>query len=137
VRSRHILAWLIALTLVGGHTAGLQVVAWVGMLMSRAPVMAWSDAVHSTFSGREPCPLCCAVSALRDAEADGPQGTQAGKAAPTLEKQDLERPDFAPADDLQLLTAAEAGSCRWERLHILMPASRAVAPETPPPQPVV
>jgi hypothetical protein len=36
----------------------LQVVAWTGMLIVRSQTSSLSDAIHTTFDGQHPCPMC-------------------------------------------------------------------------------
>ena len=84
MRASRGLALLLAILLIGGHAAALQVVAWAGMLASRSQTMSWSTAVSSTFSGAAPCRVCRVVSALTT---EAPQAA----AAPTV-KPDLALP---------------------------------------------
>lgn len=59
--------FILALLLVSGHTAGLQLVAWSGMFidrMSTAPTVM--QALISTVDGTRPCALCRAVVDLQD-----------------------------------------------------------------------
>ena len=65
---RLILMSLLALRLLGGDVAMLQVVAWTGMIVSRTAERGVAAAVESTFEGEEPCPLCRAVKAVQQSE---------------------------------------------------------------------
>lgn len=56
----------VMLTLVGGHVAVLQTVAWVGMVASRIDTQGFSGALQSTFDGQHPCRMCLAVRQLRN-----------------------------------------------------------------------
>jgi hypothetical protein len=58
---RTILTLACALYLGGAHWMVLQVTAWTGMLVSRAPERGLIEAVETTFSGEQPCNLCAAV----------------------------------------------------------------------------
>ena len=80
---------LLAVVLVSGHAAGLQLIAWTGMAIERAQTMSVVDAVRSTFDGSRPCTICKAVDALT-AAAEKPQ-------APTSVQA---KPDLAPAVEL-------------------------------------
>ncbi len=58
---RTILTLVCALYLGGAHWMVLQVTAWTGMLVARAPQQGVIEAVETTFSGAQPCGLCAAV----------------------------------------------------------------------------
>lgn len=51
--------------LLDGHLAVFQGIAWVNMVQERAPSRGFSAAAASTFSGAEPCSLCCAIQEAR------------------------------------------------------------------------
>ncbi len=69
-----VVAIILALLLISGHTAGLQVVAWAGMFSDRlATAPSAMSALVSTLDGSRPCALCRAVSDLQDAT-DKPTG---------------------------------------------------------------
>ena len=59
---------LLALRLLGGDLAVLQVVAWTGMILNRTAERGVAAAVQSTLDGKEPCPLCHAIKAARATE---------------------------------------------------------------------
>ena len=82
---------LLAVVLVSGHAAGLQLIAWTGMAFERAQTMSIADAVRSAFDGSRPCTICKAVDALT-ATTEKPQ-------APTSIQA---KPDLAPPVDLLL-----------------------------------
>ncbi len=66
--------FILALLLVSGHTAGLQLVAWSGMFIERvstAPTLM--EAVASAVDGTRPCALCRAVAALQHDRQDDSQ----------------------------------------------------------------
>jgi hypothetical protein len=67
---RIFLLLLISLRLLGGDSGVLQVVAWTGMLVSRAPEQGIAAAVESTFDGEHPCPLCVAIKKSESKEPD-------------------------------------------------------------------
>lgn len=47
--------------------------AWMNMLMDRTPEMGVSAALDSTFSGKNPCSMCCAIEQQRqDREEEAP-----------------------------------------------------------------
>jgi len=58
---RTFLALACALYLGGAHWMVLQVTAWTGMLVARAPQTGVVEAVESTFDGQHPCRMCAAV----------------------------------------------------------------------------
>ena len=59
---------LAALAVVDAHMMLVQGWAWGTMLQDRAPERGMSGALDSTFSGAEPCPMCCAVQEERHEE---------------------------------------------------------------------
>jgi hypothetical protein len=65
---RLILMSFLALRLLGGDVAMLQIVAWTGMIVTRTAERGIAAAVESTFDGDEPCPLCKAVKAVTQSE---------------------------------------------------------------------
>jgi len=62
--SRHWSILALILALVCGQSAGVQLVAWAGMLATRLATTSVSEAVASTFDGSSPCALCCMAAAL-------------------------------------------------------------------------
>lgn len=65
---RTILAFACALYLGGAHWAVLQVTAWTGMLVTRAPELGVARAVETTFDGAHPCRMCEAVEVGKQEE---------------------------------------------------------------------
>ena len=53
-----ILSLFFGLMLFVSCTDLLQVVAWTGMLIVRSQTSSLSDAIHTTFDGQHPCPMC-------------------------------------------------------------------------------
>ena len=74
---RMLLIGALALVLSGGHLTLLQGLAWAGMIATRSLDRGFDEAVASTFSGAEPCPMCRAVQKLSDTgptKPDRPRG---------------------------------------------------------------
>lgn len=67
------LIFLLTLLLIGGHTAGLQVVAWSSMFAARVQTSrSVGEAFISTIDGSKPCRICHVVQQLdRDGEKPG------------------------------------------------------------------
>jgi hypothetical protein len=125
---------VIVLSLVGGHAAGLQVVAWTGMLIARAPGAGISSAVRSTFSGRDPCQLCQVVRALTGMDEPAPAAEPKGKGAPHPDDKNQKRPDLSLSAGCACeLSAGVPGVWRWPLARPLM-GQCIVAPEPPPPR---
>lgn len=117
------IALLLAVVLVSGHAAGLQLIAWTGMAIERAQTMSVVDAVCSALDGSRPCTICTAVDALT-ASTDKPQ-------APTSV---VVKPDLAPAVELLFrLPAIEPVALAFVESVRPLPSWRADVP-TPPPQ---
>jgi hypothetical protein len=116
------LALLLAIMLLSGHAAGLQLVAWSGMLLSRVQTMPVAQALQTTFDGSAPCRICRAVDVL--------QTTQ----APAVPKLDHPAPHLAPGIAVPL--PQPAATCRIIAAPDavrLMPVGSSDVP-TPPPR---
>lgn len=121
---------LIALRLLGGDVAMLQVVAWTGMVVSRTAERGLTAAVESTFDGAEPCPLCKAVKAVKQSE----QEQQPADPESLITK--LKLKDMLRSEDLVVKALAA--------VHLKSPApaidsamrgfTRSYAPPVPPPR---
>lgn len=70
---RLLLMTFLTLRLLGGDTAVLQGVAWLGMIVSRAPAQGVAAAVDSSLDGSSPCALCKAVREIKAASQPSPQ----------------------------------------------------------------
>lgn len=117
------IALVLAVVLVSGHAAGLQLIAWTGMAIERAQTMSVMDAVCSALDGSRPCTICTAVDVLT-ASTDKPQ-------APSSI---VVKPDLAPAVDLLFrLPAIEPVALSFVDSMRPLPSWRADVP-TPPPQ---
>lgn len=120
---------LLSLRLLGGDGGVLQVVAWGGMLVSRAPEMGVAAAMETTFDGNHPCPLC---TAIRETEKPAEESTP----LPENVLAKLKLKDTVPAHDLVI----PPPSAEWRAA--LAPAgqdyqvarTRRDAPPVPPPQ---
>lgn len=127
---RRAFALALALTLIGGHIAALQVVAWTGMLAARMGEDGWRAAVTTTFDGRHPCAMCLAVSRLStDASAT---------AAKTDTRKQADTPPRKPVDAVPAGPPVINPGAAVARLHLLPPAGLTAldptAPEPPPPR---
>ncbi len=63
---RCLLTAFLALRLLGGDLAVLQLVAWTSMILTRAPEQGMTAALESTFDGEHPCALCSAIAQAHD-----------------------------------------------------------------------
>lgn len=126
---RHACGVLLALVLVAGPAAAVQVAAWGGMLVARSVEQGVRSAVQSTFDGSRPCRVCVVAGALRRAENARTPAQPA--APPKLIKVEC------PAE--AVLPFAVAVTAPPERLLVRPAVLRAAggdppAPEPPPPR---
>lgn len=127
---RLIIMSFLALRLLGGDVAMLQVVAWTGMIISRTADRGIAAAVESTLDGDEPCPLCEAVKAVQQSEREpqpsNPENLIAKlKLKEMIQSKDMDIP--SPAGDpkqTRVLTEYLAS----------LPKARTDAPDVPPPK---
>lgn len=127
---RLILMSLLALRLLGGDVAMLQVVAWTGMIVSRTAESGVAAAVESTFDGEHPCPLCTALKKVT------PPGHEQQPVAPDGLITKLKLKDMLRSEDLVVKALAA--------VHLKSPApaidsamrgfTRSDAPPVPPPR---
>lgn len=106
MRPPRIAAMLLVVLLISGHTAALQVIAWAGMLVDRAPTMSLTSAVRSTFDGTKPCKVCYAVRDLQ--QFDGQNADRTHRQAPPNKSQ-WPAPDLAMAMMVELPVASHTG----------------------------
>jgi hypothetical protein len=66
-------------SIVGGHWAALQTVAWVGMVAEYSQTSSLGMAIRKTLSGEDPCSMCHAIEKGKAAESKLPAVVQAGK----------------------------------------------------------
>lgn len=107
------------------HLALVQGWAWGTMLHERAPGRGVAKAVESTFSGAEPCPMCCAVQQERNEEqeeAPVPESGPAGKWIPVS------------AGGGVALYPPRARFCAWQPELRLPWVARKYRPAVPPPR---
>ncbi len=126
---RSLLLALLALRLLGGDVAVLQVAAWGGMIASRSAQQGLAEAVASTLDGDHPCPRCLALQ-------DARQTDQPLPASPRGPPTKLKLHDLIPSEPLALLPplsphSLTAASPSWRHLPT---ARRSDAPPVPPPQ---
>jgi hypothetical protein len=113
-----------ALYLSGAHWAVLQMTAWTGMLVTRAPQAGLVAAVETTFDGEHPCSLCSAVSEGQKEEREQqPLPPGLGK----LKEMKLVAMTLCAAPARSVVNAAA-----WAEFSDSA-AARAEAPPTPPP----
>ena len=118
---RH-LALLLAVMLLSGHAAGLQLVAWSGMLLTRVQSMPVAQAVVSTFDGSDPCRICRVVDVLQ------------GDHAPAAPKVDHPAPHLALAEAV-VQPEADRVPAVIPAIGVLSPPlSRCADVPTPPPR---
>lgn len=127
---RLILMTLLALRLLGGDVAMLQVVAWTGMIVSRTAERGVAEAVKSTMDGDEPCPLCKAVKAVQQSE-QTPQPASPDNLISKLKLNDLLRSEDQVIPGLG---AAAGKTSRPDMDPAQRGLTRSDAPPVPPPR---
>ena len=119
----------LALRLLGGDFAVLQIVAWTGMIVTRTAEKGVAAAVESTFDGEHPCPLCKALESAT---------TQDKKETPLpdglLVK--LKLKDVQRTDDLVIPCPVAGGIQMIGSVSYLaaLPRDRSDGPAVPPPK---
>jgi hypothetical protein len=126
---RVLLMSFLALRLLGGDFAVLQVVAWTGMIVTRTAGQGVTAAVVSTFDGQHPCPLCTALDSARSQEQKDtplPDGLVA-----KLKLKDVQRTEdvVISCPVAGVLQIAGSLACL-----VAMPHDRSDAPAVPPPE---
>lgn len=122
---------LLALRLLGGDVAMLQVVAWTGMLVTRTAERGVAAAVESTFEGDEPCPLCKAVKAVQQSDQKDGQPAIPEGLITKLKLKDMlraEGPAVLPPAAIPLLSTAPSMEAARRG------PARSDAPPVPPPR---
>ena len=114
-----------------GHSAGMQLIGWTSMIVTRTAERGLVAAVQSTVSGDEPCALCKAAKIIA---AKNQGSVEEGKQLPGPVGKSVKKPDFAHAElpVMPTLTTvvAELSVCKVHDFRAL-PLS---APEPPPPR---
>ena len=118
-------ALALALLLLFGHSAGLQVIAWTGMFIGRAPVMGVVAASVSTFGGQAPCGLCKAIRNADQVQATGTTKVVLGDV--------VKKPDLVPP--MPHLLLADQGMAETPVIHAngALIGRQLDGPEPPPP----
>lgn len=130
---RRVLSVLLVVSLVVGHVATLQLIAWTGMLIARTQTMSWSAAVTSTFSNQQPCPLCRVVRALQGSERSDATAPAPGPKAPM--KPAKMRSDLAVSDGQPALPSLPlVQAWQWPRPASVVLDPNVLGPEPPPPR---
>ena len=124
-------AVLLVLILMIGHSAGVQLIGWAGMLVSRTAERGLVSAVQSTVSGDEPCALCKLSKTIASKE----QGaTEDGKQLPNPGGKSVKKPDFAHVEWYLVPTATVGRALVYARVLPAFLAMSPLAPEPPPPR---
>ena len=121
---------LLALALVSGQSAGLQLLAWAGMLITRAPDQGWALALESTFDGAHPCCVCEVVAALEGADAAGGSRTP----SPDKTAKPVKSVDLHPGSILVIPSAAWGERRHWAQHAEPLPPQHRPLPEPRPPR---
>ena len=66
------LSWLAVFSLIGGHWAILQTVAWTQMLRDYSRESNIAAAVEKTFGGKAPCAMCTKIAEERQKQEQAP-----------------------------------------------------------------
>ena len=101
---RYLFLGFLCLRLLGGDFAVLQVVAWTGMVVERAPTQGLAEAVESTLSGERPCRLCCALAKAKTVEREQEKDLPIGASQLKLKLKDMVSPE-------PIIIAAAHGDC--------------------------
>ncbi len=75
----HSLLFLAMFSIIGGHWAVLQSVAWTGMLLEYSKDSSVSTALIKTFGGKDPCQMCRTIEEGRQKETRLPASLKADK----------------------------------------------------------
>jgi hypothetical protein len=134
IQRRSVLALILALMLVSGHYAGLQLLAWSGMLAARVQTRTLGDAVRSTFDGSEPCRLCQAVTALEAMDHAADQDRNAAPGKPAKPGQQDPTPELMPGTGWSPLPAAPSPPPPDAIVSWAIPASAVLGLDPPPPR---
>jgi hypothetical protein len=124
-------AVLLVLILMIGHSAGVQLIGWAGMLVSRTAERGLVSAVQSTVSGDEPCALCNlskTIAAKEQGAADD------GKQMPNPGGKSVKKPDFAHVEWYLVPTSTIGRALVYARVVPAFLAMSPLAPEPPPPR---
>lgn len=78
---RHFFLVLAMFSLLGGHWAVLQTVAWTQMVRDYSQNATVAEAVKKTFSGEAPCSMCNQIAEGRQQEEKAPATVKADKKA--------------------------------------------------------
>jgi len=126
---RVLLMSFLALRLLGGDFAVVQVVAWTGMIVTRTAEQGVTAAVASTFDGQHPCPLCQALDTARSQEQKDTPLTDG--LIVKLKLKDVQRTEdlVIPCPVAGALQIAGSVACL-----VVLPHDRSDAPAVPPPE---
>jgi hypothetical protein len=68
-------------SLLGGHWAIFQVIAWTQMVRDYSRGATLVEAVEKTFSGKAPCAMCCSIAEEKQKEEKAPATLKVDKKA--------------------------------------------------------
>ena len=68
LRAGRVLMVVTLMTMIGGHWALLQTIAWTGMMADHLQTSSVCDALSTTLDGKHPCPLCKAIAAAKETQ---------------------------------------------------------------------
>lgn len=100
-----------------------QMLAWSRMIFDYSQDRSITRAIGDTFSGEQPCPMCCKLTQAKTASA-----TDEAFQATTLPLADLYAPDFF------VWTPRFAGTLRSRPAEPLQRCTDRMSPPTPPPR---
>lgn len=118
------LALLMGLALLWGPVTGLQLAAWVGMVVERTPTEGLVRAVSGVLAGERPCGWCRVAQAM---QAEEQPGTPA-------KLKDLKVPHLVLPPPLMLCHGGIDADQTWLPSLRAGHGRRLPAPEPPPPQ---
>lgn len=118
------LCLIAVLTVSEAHLVLMQSWAWGTMLQDRAPERGVVEAIESTFSGDEPCPMCCAVQEEKQEQREEPALPERNTLIKCPSLADDRRPIFASCVRFYIKRAQEP--------HLVL-VRIASPPPTPPP----
>lgn len=128
-----VLAALAMFSVVGGHWAVLQTVAWTQMLADYARASgSVVTAVEETFDGEHPCELCQRIAAAKKMEERGPE-QQAPASAPKIAKAEQKAKALLPESWLSR-PARLMGERPWFAAVPARGVLRTERPPVPPPR---
>jgi hypothetical protein len=127
---KSLVAFAACLYLGGSHLAVLQIVAWTGMLVTYSADEGLATGLKDTFSGEKPCPMCKAITAIKQQEAPGDKKSPAPPKGfekrwqEMLPAGDVLRPRPLPASQLPIGFASVPGLTGMDKSSPPVPPPR-------------